>query len=87
MRRWMAWVVASLGGYFWLPCDHCSRHFGGHERGWKPRDVRIAGDRLLCPRCADREICTCASAYGEFIGCKLHGIEADNTNRENGSDL
>lgn len=26
------------------------------------------------------------SAFGEFIGCKLHDIEADDTNHENESE-
>lgn len=52
MMRWLHRLRASIGHYFGLPCDRCGQHFGGHERGWKPRDVSIVGDGLLCPRCA-----------------------------------
>lgn len=44
--------IAVIGNYFWLPCDGCGEHFGGHEHGWKGRNVAIPGDTLLCPSCA-----------------------------------
>jgi hypothetical protein len=42
---------ARLFGYFWLPCDHCGRCVGGHERGWQARNSQT-GASFLCPRCA-----------------------------------
>lgn len=53
--RWNHRLIAAVGHYFWLPCDSCGEHFGGHERGWKARDVSVPGDTLLCPRCAAAE--------------------------------
>lgn len=44
-------MYASLGGYFWLPCDWCGFEFGGHEKGWKSRPVGT-DEPLLCFRCA-----------------------------------
>jgi hypothetical protein len=57
LPRWMHWLYAWLGGYFWLPCPLCGRYSGGHE--W--RDINglpssIPGDRPgtshgICPAC------------------------------------
>lgn len=52
MMRWVHRIFAGLAHFFWLPCDECGEFFGGHERGWKSRDVAIPGDTLLCPACA-----------------------------------
>lgn len=30
--RFVAWMVAFFGGYFWEPCPLCGRRFGGHEK-------------------------------------------------------
>ena len=30
--RLVHFLIASIGGYFWLPCPRCGRMFGGHER-------------------------------------------------------
>lgn len=40
-----------MGGYFWLPCDRCSKPFGGFEHGWKPRNSAKGDHVLLCPSC------------------------------------
>lgn len=29
--RWLNWLRAKIGGFFWLPCPVCKRKFGGHE--------------------------------------------------------
>jgi hypothetical protein len=29
--RPLARLIAALGGFFWLLCPVCRRHFGGHE--------------------------------------------------------
>ena len=31
--RWLAHLLARLGGYFWLPCPNCGRNFSGFEIG------------------------------------------------------
>jgi hypothetical protein len=31
--RWFARLVASIGGYFWLPCPICNEPFAGFEWG------------------------------------------------------
>lgn len=51
MPRWMHRLYAQALGYFWLPCGRCGRHFGGHERGWRPREAGTS-EPILCPRCA-----------------------------------
>lgn len=37
--RWVQFLKAKWGGYFWLPCPVCHRKFGGHE--WKFETNRI----------------------------------------------
>lgn len=31
--RWVAKLAARAGGYFWLPCEICSKEFAGFEWG------------------------------------------------------
>lgn len=72
-RRWNR-VRAWLGGYFWIPCAHCGREFGGHE--WTmsryasiPVDVhphRVTS-RAICPDCN-------ADGVGFFAWQQLGGI-------------
>jgi hypothetical protein len=31
--RWLAKVLADVGGYFWLPCPICKEPFAGFEWG------------------------------------------------------
>lgn len=57
-------AIATLGGYFWLPCPVCGENFGGHE--WRdyaglPSSVPNPDSRGLstgiCPDCT-------AAGYG-----------------------
>lgn len=31
--RWLAWLLALVNGYFWIPCPTCGRSFAGFESG------------------------------------------------------
>ena len=33
LTRFSHRIYAALHGYFWAPCPHCGRMFGGHEAG------------------------------------------------------
>ena len=33
LPRWLAYVIAKLGGYFWIPCPVCGDGFAGFEVG------------------------------------------------------
>lgn len=53
--RWLQWLRAYLGGYFWGPCPICGEAFGGHETDiaqqvwWtSPRE-----GRAVCANCAE----------------------------------
>lgn len=59
MPRWWHRFYAWLGGYFWLPCPVCGKHFGGHE--WMTGDPcctvpdeidgRYGVSIAICPAC------------------------------------
>lgn len=51
-------VYACMYGYFWMPCPHCGRHFGGHEwynrNGHEssiPHNGSMDSGRGICPTC------------------------------------
>lgn len=44
-------LYASRHGYFWLPCDVCGQHFGGHERGGGTILHDWQRSSITCPRC------------------------------------
>jgi hypothetical protein len=33
LDRFINWLYALVGSYFWLPCPICRENFGGHETG------------------------------------------------------
>jgi len=50
--RWLNWLRALVGGYFWLPCPMCGKSFGGHE--WTVSLHSSWGDgEGVCPMCAE----------------------------------
>lgn len=49
--RLRAKMVATAGGYFWLPCDVCGMEFGGHEEGGGYLLLDAVRSRVTCPRC------------------------------------
>lgn len=80
MPRFLARLVADVGGYFWLPCPACGKHFGGQE--WHranghadsiPDPNRETGYSLgICPDCtaAGRGCAAHAAASGlPWHGC------------------
>lgn len=50
-HRFVNRLRAFITGYFWLPCPHCGKKFGGHE--W--RDIgghySSVGNTGICPDC------------------------------------
>lgn len=64
--RFLNRLRAHLGGYFWCPCDNCGRYFGGHEKGWKPRNIGRGDPLLICPGCM---------AVAEFFDQALDDIQ------------
>ena len=53
--RWLNWLYALLGGYFWLPCSLCSRKYGGHE--YRTSDAYLMHDwnsgESVCSNCKE----------------------------------
>jgi hypothetical protein len=70
--RTIAAATARTGGFFWLPCPLCGRHFGGHE--WQDINSHDASipdpdreqnpERALC----GKAICPACTATG--AGCR-----------------
>lgn len=55
LPRWLHRLYAWAGGYFWLPCPHCGRHFGGHEIYLPEIEISAFDDNPIpCPTCAQR---------------------------------
>lgn len=55
LPRWFHHLYALVGGYFWLPCPECGRHWGGHE--WADNaTVWMSGGKGygICTDCAQR---------------------------------
>ncbi len=55
--RWINWLIALLGGYFWLPCPLCGKKFGGHENSGTLMTSYSRGV-CVCKKCkaeADRQ--------------------------------
>jgi predicted RNA-binding Zn-ribbon protein involved in translation (DUF1610 family) len=49
--RFIQWIKAFLGGYFWLPCPICGENYGGHEwTGGSLMTSETAG-KMVCPDC------------------------------------
>ena len=54
MPRFLHWLRAHIGGYFWLPCQNCGRYFGGHEIMHADHGTfvdALGGTWSTCPRC------------------------------------
>jgi len=57
--RFLHRIYAWLNFYFWLPCNLCGEHFGGHE--WNDHHVTISenddgASKGVCQKCSDRII-------------------------------
>ena len=56
--RFIHYLIATIGGYFWLPCPICGKSFGGHE--WqtdKPNSTIMTSWSTgtgVCPKCHDK---------------------------------
>lgn len=67
--RFFNMILAHLGGYFWLPCPFCGKHFGGHE--WKDIDGKCSSiptngygsGKGICPDCT-----VAGRGYYDFSG-------------------
>lgn len=77
-NRLFAMFAARAGGFFWLPCPSCGKHFGGHE--WSgfgghsssiPTDVRRDPDTGRITSWSGRGICPDCTLTG--VGCRAHG--------------
>lgn len=54
--RWLAQILAKLGGYFWLPCPVCHEQFAGFECGdFGVMDNRFAG-QAVCKKTACQSV-------------------------------
>lgn len=49
--RWLQHLIATLGGYFWLPCPSCGEPFGGHEPDGKGIDQGNGRGLITCANC------------------------------------
>jgi hypothetical protein len=53
--RWLAKFLASLGGYFWLPCPICGEPFAGFEWGHDDDQTlmqTLHSGKGVCPKAA-----------------------------------
>lgn len=51
--RWLAFTLAKLGGYFWLPCPICDQPFAGFEASSAALMTSLSDGFLVCgkPEC------------------------------------
>ena len=53
--RWLQELIASRGGFFWLPCPLCGENFGGHE--WSEDSSLMIQEGFykgVCDNCTDK---------------------------------
>ena len=57
-RTSIRFLIAKIGGYFWLPCPICGRMFGGFEIAPRGLIDRMEGGvtigRAVCKKCGSR---------------------------------
>lgn len=61
-------LIATLGGYFWLPCPTCGQMMGGHEwhkSGYASIPIGTYQSRGICLDCAKEQ------KLGKFCETKL----------------
>jgi len=51
--RFLHWIFAIWGGYFWIPCDLCGKSFGGHELSGSLNTSAFGGVGV-CRNCIDK---------------------------------
>ena len=52
--RWLAQLIAFLGGWFWLPCPFCNLKFAGFETSHLPTIDVFTSRKVACRNCTDR---------------------------------
>ena len=57
-RRWLAKLLANVGGYFWMPCPICHEPFAGFE--WGQESIQ-------------ETVCTGTGVCGAGFGFSIHG--------------
>lgn len=51
--RFINWLWAIWGGYFWLPCPICKKKFGGHEMSGQVL-LTYGHGKGVCPKCIEK---------------------------------
>lgn len=49
--RWLAYLRALFGRYFWLPCPVCEKNFGGFETADQGLLTDYGGGMSVCKNC------------------------------------
>jgi hypothetical protein len=74
MNKTTRYLIARIGGYFWLPCPECGEYFGGFE--WR----KYGGHFDTIPAESDpgdspgseRAIGICPECTYAGVGCRAH---------------